>query len=108
MNRTDTPRSDDERYESGPTAANYGVYDPDIVVNYTFAQELEREITDRVAQRDALVAALRLLLTHEGERVMDGIGIEHDSEPLESAKETAYALLARLDNVAYELTQGAA
>lgn len=36
-----------------------------------------------------LLAALKALLAHEGERVLSGIGTEHDSEALESAKSQA-------------------
>lgn len=61
-----TPRCDAEKYESGPTAANYGINDPDVVVDYTFAQQLERELVaaheritaleaDRTVLREALI-----------------------------------------------------
>lgn len=42
---------------------------------------------------DALVEALRLMLTHEGGRHTNGIGIESDSEALETAKSVAWAAL---------------
>jgi hypothetical protein len=48
-----------------------------------------------IALRDALSA----LLQHEGERVLDGIGIEHDSPALEQAKKTAADLLEGSDSV---------
>lgn len=48
------------------------------------------EIGNRmIALQDALAA----LLAHEGERVADGIGIEHDSAALEKAKNAARAVL---------------
>lgn len=53
MTEKHTPRCDAERYESGPTAANYGINDPDIVVDYTFAQQLEIELAAMQVQLDA-------------------------------------------------------
>jgi hypothetical protein len=43
-----------------------------------------------------MAEALRALLEHEGERGVDGIGGEHDSDALKRAKESACAILSRL------------
>lgn len=42
-----------------------------------------------VNHHEKLLEALKLLLEHEGERQVDGIGIEHDSRNLENAKRLA-------------------
>ena len=48
-----------------------------------------------VNSHDELVEALEELLRHEGDREVDGIGLEHDTEPLEKAKRKAREALAK-------------
>ena len=64
-----TPRCDAEVYESGPTAANYGISDPDVVVDYTFAQQLERELIAATQARADLEAEVKRLAIQQVEGV---------------------------------------
>ena len=50
-----------------------------------------------IAAAPEMAEALAALLSHDGETVTDGIGVEHDSEALEQAKHRARALLARIN-----------
>ena len=50
----------------------------------------------RLPTYSEVVAALRKLRAHEGERESNGIGIESDSEALEAAKQLASDILDRV------------
>ena len=50
-----------------------------------------------IAAAPAMYEALKMLLKHEGERVVSGIGTEHDSEALETAKIIARTALAQAE-----------
>ena len=50
-----------------------------------------------IAAAPEMLEALRDMVLHEGEREVDGIGLEHESIALEQAKALARTILDRID-----------